>query len=51
MINWDKGKAVTFLLESLGEFNCSFFNILFIFLNIRVICFAVNDIRNIVFRA
>lgn len=29
MINWDKGKAVTFLLESLGEFIFRFFSIWF----------------------
>jgi len=31
VINWDKGKAVTFLLESLGEFFSVFIDMVFSF--------------------
>lgn len=48
MINWDKGKAVTFLLESLGEFIFCLLTWL-LSLKIRVQYFAAGDIRHIVF--
>ena len=32
MIDWDKGKAVTFLLESLGELGCFLFRIWLLYL-------------------
>ena len=51
MIDWDKGKAVTFLLESLGELGCFLFRTWLLYLKSEFFfVFAASDVRNIIFQ-
>jgi hypothetical protein len=50
VIDWDKGKAVTFLLESLGEFTCWLIMTIMQWLlpvQRSEFCLAVTDIRHV----